>query len=148
MVRIVGVILLHITIFLTLLGTVVGTCTMGSADELHAGCFVGSVGYSVAIALLIARPLPWRAWLLLVPAVIALCYQLYWAVGFFVAYHFNGTSACAWKEQIATFDMDGREPLLTAWWLGMSVLSLAGLLWAWQRSRGLPAREMQPTKGK
>lgn len=140
MAKLFGVAVLYFSIFFTLSGTVVGTCTQGAADEFLIGCAGGSIGYALAFAFLIARPPRRRGWLLIAPALVALGYQLYWAAGFFIAYHLQGISACGWKEHEAGFNMDGREPLLTAWWLLMSLLALAGIFVSWARGRRLAVR--------
>jgi hypothetical protein len=118
-----------------ILGSVMGTCTMGAADELVAGVLVAAMGSSIGMGLLIARPPNKRGWFLLLPVIGAVAYQVYLAGSFFIAYHLHSLSACDWKEGSPGFEPDGREPWLTALWVGVSALSLVGFALAWLRGQ-------------
>jgi hypothetical protein len=129
-----GVVILLSSIY-AILGTVMGTCTMGSADGLVIGGLVAAMGYSIGMGLLIAPPPNKRGWFLLLPVIGAVAYQAYLAGSFFIAYHLHSLSACDWKEGSPGFDPDGREPWLTALWVGISALGLVGFARAWLRGR-------------
>lgn len=120
-----------------LLGTSMGTCTMGSADGLELGGLGSAIGYAIGVPLLIARPPSARGWLWLAPVVALVACQTYLASSFFVAVHVHGLSACAWKEGIPEFEPDGRETWLTWLWVCVSAFGLLGLAAAWARGRGL-----------
>jgi len=140
MVAICGGVLMLCSSLFALLSTVTGTCTQGSADELEIGGLVCALGYAIGEGLLVARPPRRSTWFFLSPVLIAVGYQTYLAVSFFVAYHVHGLSACAWKESIPEFEADGREPFLTALWLGVSAFGLVGLAYAWYRGEQLRLR--------
>ena len=130
---ILGSILFYFSTLNALLATVVGTCTMGSADEAFAGGFISLIGYIAGIFLLITRPPQNIGWILLIPGIIALAYLTYWATAFFVAYYFHGSSFCAWRESEPSFNFDGRESTICTVWMGMLIFVFGGLTYAWAR---------------
>jgi hypothetical protein len=89
------------------------------------------------MVLLIARPPNAFGWILLSPVIAVVAYQAYLASSFFIAYHVHSRSACAWKQGVPEFDVDGREPWLTALWVGVSAFGLAGFTLAWLRGQRL-----------
>jgi hypothetical protein len=127
-----GGILLLLSSLNAILGTVVGTCTMDSADDLVIALLMSAIVCTVGVACLIARPPSTRGWVLLSPVIGALAYQTYLACSFFIAYHVHSVSACTWMKG-TEYEADGREPWLTVLWLGASVLVWAGLAAAWFR---------------
>jgi hypothetical protein len=118
-----------------ILGTIAGTCTMGSADELEIGGLVAAVAYVIGTPLIVWKPPKGVGWLLLSPAIAAMAYEAQLAISFFIAYHVHALSACAWKEGIAEYERDGREEYLTALWIGVSAFGIIGLLCAAARAR-------------
>jgi hypothetical protein len=130
-------VILLISCFWAYLATSLGTCTQGSADGLLQGGVESGIGYAAAIFLLVTRPPRDFQWLFLIPAIIAMGYEAYLAIDFSAAHYLHGLSACAWKEGIPEFEKDGREPLITAVWLGVPILGFGGLAVAWFRGRNM-----------
>jgi hypothetical protein len=140
MTTVLGGFFFYLAILNSFLASEVGTCTQGSADELMAGALVSSFLYLLGIGLLAARPPERLGWIFLVPGMAGVAYQTLQAFHLFLSFHALGTSLCEWKLG-PHYPLDGREALVSAWWLLMSLSCVAGLAYVRFRQQRRFVRE-------
>jgi hypothetical protein len=136
-----GALLVYFAAIFAVLATSMTTCTMGAADSLLVGAIFSVPLYFLGFDLLILRPMQKAGWFSMVPALFAIAYQTFWTIRFFIAYSFFSTPVCDLITGYGPFNYDGREKEFIAIWMGMSALSIVGMVWAWIRtSRYTPVR--------
>lgn len=136
-----GILLLTLGALNAALALSVETCTQGGADSLYGG-FLTLLLYGAGAAALAARPPRGAACLALLPAAGLAARHSLFAARFAWNYWRHDFSAChalsgAFPAGEAGEWMDGGEPMLTALWLGLSLLFWTGVAAGLRRSRAL-----------
>lgn len=128
-----GAVLLTLAGLNALVASSADTCTQGAADSLLGGVLTLGL-YVVGVTLVGFAPRRRAWWLLLLPALAGLTYQIYFSVRLFAGVMLSGMTACDVFTGADSFNMDGRESFFAFLWLGTSLLASAGLIWAWKRA--------------
>ena len=130
-----GVVLLTLAAINGYLATVMETCTQGGADSLLA-IFLSLPLYALGFAAIIVWPLARWAWIFLLPAFIGMAYHLVWTLRFAFYYLAERRAVCdlITGDWDGRFGFDGREPLYLAAWTFLSVMIVAGTIWAARRT--------------
>lgn len=123
------------------LAMTIETCTQGSADSLQGG-FITLIFYMAGVACLaISRPSR-LMFVALAPAMAVAAWHTFFAMRFATGYFFEGMSACfamkgGFTPEEAGEWMDGREPLLIALWVSLSLLFWGGVVASFLRPLSL-----------
>lgn len=121
----VGIAALTLAAANSFVATQASTCTMGSFESLGAAVWNIPMLF-IGFGALLARPLPRRGWLLLLPALAGFAYHLVWTARFAKHYLLDHGAVCDLLTGGAS-DFDGREPEFLLLWIGISLLIVVGL---------------------
>lgn len=124
--QIIAVVLLTLGAANSYWATVAETCTQSAADSMLAGVLSIPL-YILAYWLLLRRPLPLAIVPMLLPAFMAIVYEVWWTALFGYQYLIHATAVCDLITGYGPFELDGREPFYLAVWIALGILGTGGM---------------------
>jgi len=132
-IQLAGVILITLAAFNGVMATVAETCTMNAADTMLAG-FLNLPLYVLGFAAIVVFPLSRWSWVLIAPAITGMGYHLIWTARFAYHYLVMRGGVCELITGDGPWAIEGREPIYLSLWIVLSVMTIAGTIWAGRRT--------------